>query len=63
MKTGRQTTYILLERGDEDRRLYEEIDLIAKEAPNGRRGFYEKFPMLTALRSGLRDEMTPEEAE
>lgn len=57
MLTQSQTTYILLERGNEDKRLYEEIDLIAKEVFGGRREFYEKFPMLTALRSGLRDEM------
>ena len=64
MKTGAQTTYILLSRGDEDRRLFEEIDRIIDEVFQGsRKEFYRKFRLLTELRSGLRDEIDALEVE
>ncbi len=56
MKTGRQTTYFLLERGDEDRRLFDEIARIQVLLDLGRE-FYVQFPVLAELRQGLRKEM------
>lgn len=62
MKTGRRTTYILLERGDEDRRLKQELDIVfSKLGIASSIEMVKKFPMLMALRQGLSDELKSEE--
>jgi len=63
MNTGGRTTYIWLSRGDEDKRLYKEIDRVRKEFFKRPREFYKEFPLLTALHSGLRDEIDAQEEE
>ena len=57
MLTGEQTTYILLSKGDEDKRLYEEIERIIQMG-SSRKEFYMEFPMLGNLYHGLRNEIT-----
>ena len=58
MNTGRRTTYILLERGDEDMLLLQEIHKIS--AATGIQSIHEfvkKYPMIQQLKQGLIDEM------
>ena len=53
MRTDKQTTTIFLDQGQEDARLFEEIDAILKKA-HGARVFWEKNPTLMKLHSCLR---------
>ncbi len=64
MKRGSETTYILLTRGDEDKRLYEEITRIIRKAGSEDwpgKVFYKTFPMLGELLHLLRKEIEDEE--
>jgi hypothetical protein len=58
MKTHRQITQILLEKGVEDVALLEELDRIMPLLGSSR--FYREFPMLVALRQLLRRETEEE---
>ena len=60
MKTKAQTTYILLERGVEDKALYYELvrAMIICHKKITPLAFAEKFPKLTELRQSLRDELS-----
>ena len=58
MKSGSETTYILLTKDVEDKLLYAEISSIQKDHPG--RSFYENYPMLGELRHKLARELEEE---
>lgn len=59
MNTGCQTTYILLDRGVEDKGIYREIEKIAYQHYGGiTKKFAKEHPLLLKLYHGLRDEIS-----
>ena len=66
MKTNHKTTFVLLDRGTEDRQLYKELELLIGIACNHfkisiSKEANEKFPMAMELKRGLRDEIDNQE--
>lgn len=61
MKSNRNTTYILLDRGSEDVRLYHELLKIQSKITGlgykSGKEFIKEFPVFTELRQGLCDEI------
>jgi len=58
MKSNTQTTYILLERGVEDRALWKELDKISAALEvKSYRDFIKNFPLLWELKSNLKIEL------
>jgi len=54
MKTGNQTTYILLDRGTEDMELLAEINrIIVATGIQGSKEFVQKYPCIHELKLGL----------
>ena len=56
MKTGEQTTYIFLERGVEDKKLYKEL-CKTMGGLSGAKKFIKNCPLLFELRQKLGDEL------
>ncbi len=63
MKSSSQTTYILLERGSEDRALWEELHkVVVRLKISSVRDFITEFPMLHELKHNLKRELDDQEA-
>ena len=61
MKSSSQTTYILLERGSEDRRLWEELHKVMAKLKLGPREFITEYRMLYELKYNLKIELDKQE--
>ena len=61
MKSSAQTTYILLERGFEDRQLWEELQRVVARSKLGSRDFILEYPMLHELKYNLKIELDKQE--
>ena len=63
MLRSKNTTFVLLERGEEDRALVGELKDIERLVGMsiGARDFYMRFPGLVKLRQGLEDELRDSE--
>ena len=64
MRTNKRTTYILLERGDEDQRLKIELDRVfAALGIMSQIELVKKYPLMVQLRQALADEIRDEESD
>ena len=62
MRSKAQTTYILLERGIEDRALWVEINKIVAELKIGSiKTFIKKYPLINELKNNLKIELDDQE--
>ena len=62
MRTNLQTTYVLLERGIEDKQLVEEINKVIIDLKiRSTKEVVRRFPMLNELKQGLDREILMEE--
>jgi hypothetical protein len=62
MQTTTQTTYIMLERGVEDRALWEEINKITVVLKTESiKSFIKEYPLLYELKLNLKDELDTQE--
>ena len=63
MKSSSQTTYILLERGSEDRALWEELHkIIAALRTESCKTFIKKYPLIWELKHNLKIELDKQDA-
>lgn len=62
MKSRIQTTYILLERGSEDRDLWNELNHIISDLKSGSiKTFVKRYPLINELKHSLKIELDAQE--